>query len=106
MTNPIYKGEWITSPSKVPKGEHWVILRSESVTIPGDERSRTAPGHGYPEHTDHYLTYQVFTNEAEFKAAMAAEMESGLLYRTIRGIHVDKTYGAITRAEVMIEEAR
>jgi hypothetical protein len=29
----------------------YLILEPKSVTIPGDERSRTNPGHGYPEHT-------------------------------------------------------
>ena len=31
------------------------VLIKNSVTIPGDERSRTNPGHGYPESTHEYL---------------------------------------------------
>ena len=46
-----------TSPTKVvaspddPPGEHYVIMGFENILVPGDERSRTHPGHGYPEHT-------------------------------------------------------
>jgi len=29
----------------------YIIIKMQTRTIPGDERSRTAPGHGYPEHT-------------------------------------------------------
>lgn len=36
------------SPSDIPKKEHWAILDFVTVHIPGDERSRTNPGHGYP----------------------------------------------------------
>lgn len=37
--------------------ERYAIIRNESVTIPGDERSRQAPGHGYSAHT---ITNAVF----------------------------------------------
>lgn len=49
----------VTSPDQVPEGPHFALLiyTSESVTIPGDERSRTNPGHGYPEHTNDYPTF-------------------------------------------------
>ncbi len=43
----------VKSPSDVPDGHHYAILtfKSESIHIPGDERSRTNPGHGYPAET-------------------------------------------------------
>jgi len=44
--------------------EHYAVLiyRTESFHVPGDERSRTHPGHGYPAHTkttentEHWIT--------------------------------------------------
>jgi hypothetical protein len=46
---------------------HWAILEFDSIWIPGDERSRTAPGHGYPEHSENVVKYIVFTDENEWK---------------------------------------
>lgn len=50
------------SPSEVPKDFHYaiIIFDSTSVYIPGDERSRTNPGHGYPGGTETYNTFQYF----------------------------------------------
>lgn len=41
----------------------YAALVTKSVTIPGDERSRTNPGHGYPEHTETYLELVSFANK-------------------------------------------
>lgn len=42
----------IKGAEQVPSEEHFAILVYEhsSVHVPGDERSRTNPGHGYPAH--------------------------------------------------------
>lgn len=44
----------INSIEKFPKEEHFaaLVFTSETVYTPGDERSRTHPGHGYPESYD------------------------------------------------------
>jgi len=56
----------------IPSGECWVIVKNQSVHFEGDERSRTAPGHGYPAHTNQYaVVYQVFTDEESFKSELA-----------------------------------
>ncbi len=66
----------ITSPDQVPSGPHFALLiyTSESVTTPGDERSRTNPGHGYPEHTTDYptFTHHVTTDLTALRAAIEA----------------------------------
>ena len=56
-----------TSPKDVPTSQHYVILTLSSVTIPGDERSRTNPGHGYPEHSIGYTNYNVYTDKKEWE---------------------------------------
>ena len=43
----------------------YAALIEEKVTIPGDERSRTNPGHGYPEHTKTFTRLQEFGSEQE-----------------------------------------
>ena len=44
---------WPKQPSDFPDdGELFAILTPRSISIPGDERSRTNPGHGYPAHTE------------------------------------------------------
>lgn len=58
----------VTKLSDIPTGKHYVILRFSSIYIPGDERSRTNPGHGYPAFTEPVTNYYLYTNEAEWKA--------------------------------------
>jgi hypothetical protein len=60
--------------SEVPKTPHWAIFEFSTITIPGDERSRTNPGHGYPESTETTVNYTCFTSEEEWKTAIAARM--------------------------------
>jgi hypothetical protein len=57
---------YCSDPSKVPKGPHWAIIQGESMYIPGDERSRTNPGHGYPATTKHYVSYKAFLSEEDW----------------------------------------
>jgi hypothetical protein len=50
----------VKKPEDVPKEPHYAVLiyKTEPVHIPGDERSRTAPGHGYPAHTETYDSFE------------------------------------------------
>ena len=52
----------------VPKVKHYAILTFGSYTVPGDERSRTNPGHGYPEHIEHTASYVAYNHRAEWEA--------------------------------------
>lgn len=57
-----------SSPSDIPEGHHFaiVLFKQSSVHIPGDERSRTNPGHGYPERTETYTTNEyTFTHNRD-----------------------------------------
>jgi hypothetical protein len=54
--------------SDLPKAPFFALLKPESVTIPGDERSRTAPGHGYPEHSVDYWSLEVFLSKEDLVA--------------------------------------
>lgn len=52
----------------VPAAQHFVILRQRSISITGDERSRTHPGHGYPASTEQFLDYSCYENRADWAA--------------------------------------
>jgi hypothetical protein len=66
----------VANKNDVPKGKHYAIIiyKNQSVYIPGDERSRTNPGHGYPERYEtyesfeHYVTQDKNEWELEIKA--------------------------------------
>jgi hypothetical protein len=60
----------VTDPKHVPVGIHWAIITFSNEYIPGDERSRTNPGHGYPAHTVTKANYTAYTNEKEWKATI------------------------------------
>lgn len=60
--------KFVSSPNDLPPGEHFVILTFGTITIPGDERSRTHPGHGYPESTESTISCAVYESEGDWKA--------------------------------------
>jgi len=43
----------------------YLVVSEVSVYIPGDERSRTNPGHGYPERTEQYKEVREFKTKGE-----------------------------------------
>jgi hypothetical protein len=65
-----YPDKFVHQVSDVPDTEHWVIVKTDGVFIPGDERSRTNPGHGYPERTQNFLSYNVYFTEAKLLEAI------------------------------------
>lgn len=44
----------------------WAIIEVETTFIPGDERSRTHPGHGYPASTVSHTVYREYDNWDKF----------------------------------------
>lgn len=56
--------------SDIPNGPHYaiMIIRKVSVSIPGDLRSQTHPGHGYPASTEMYddIQYLSFPDDSSW----------------------------------------
>ena len=52
---------------EIPIGRSYAILAPKTVTIPGDLRSRTNPGHGYPEHTESSWDIQLFDTQEKWE---------------------------------------
>jgi hypothetical protein len=67
----------------------YAALVSRSVTIPGDERSRTNPGHGYPEHTESYLELVEFKDKAAMEA-WVTRSTTGYSKPSFRLIHYEE----------------
>lgn len=59
-----------TKKEDIPTEQHYVILKFSSVHIPGDERSRTNPGHGYPAHDQAYTEYYAYTDRDKWETAI------------------------------------
>lgn len=96
------------SKEQIPKTPHFamIIFDSESMTIPGDERSRTNPGHGYPEHTVTYSTFKYYYAPEIYQVARFIELleaddrkyhRSGRNYQVI---HVDRILEAKTEVKL------
>lgn len=60
----------------MPTVEHYAIIEFSTVYTPGDERSRTNPGHGYPESWDPVSHYISFTDEQEWKDEIQRRMNN------------------------------
>ena len=61
----------VKGPNDIPNGPHYavIIYGVRSVYTPGDERSRTHPGHGYPGGTDYFddLEHRVTTEKSDLE---------------------------------------
>lgn len=54
--------------SCIPQEPHYAIIRATSIHHEGDERSRTAPGHGYPAWTETVMAYHPYRGREEWIA--------------------------------------
>lgn len=59
---------YVHSVEDMPKQDHWAIIDYSSIYVPGDEQSRTNPGHGYPGGTERIVLYLAYLNHAEWEA--------------------------------------
>lgn len=83
--------------------EFYAILFPENMTIPGDERSRTNPGHGYPEHTvDHWRIEQYASKEAWIKEIERLSNQEGY-YKTKFKAVIIKPFKIKTKISLELE---
>ena len=71
----MYADKYVSKKEDVPVAEHWAILEFTSIHVPGDERSRTNPGHGYPAHNEPVVKYEAYFTEEKFLAALQQRAE-------------------------------
>lgn len=58
----------VTDKSRLPTTDHFAILEYSNIHIPGDQRSREAPGHGYPASNEPIVQYRAYLDRAEWEA--------------------------------------
>ena len=68
--------KYISDKSEIPTTPHWALLEFGTIHIPGDERSRTHPGHGYGETTESTIKYMAFDSQEEITAYLQKENNS------------------------------
>ena len=54
--------KYVKTKSDAPTTPHWAVFKFGTIHIPGDERSRTNPGHGYGDSWESSITYIAFDN--------------------------------------------
>jgi hypothetical protein len=84
----IKKMNYPQSKQDIPAKQHFAALIFKSITIPGDERSRTNPGHGYPEHTETAVEYIAFINRKEMEEWVIQEEGRGYCKKVYQIIEV------------------
>jgi hypothetical protein len=73
--------------SDFPNVDCYCIMYERSVQIPGDERSRTNPGHGYPAYTEEIFDIVLFANADEWKKEIIS-LESSLFKRAYKAFKI------------------
>lgn len=54
---------YVNSKKDMPNRPHYAVILYSKIHIPGDERSRTNPGHGYPGGYEPQISYLAFENK-------------------------------------------
>lgn len=84
--------------------EKYAALVKSSYTVPGDERSRTNPGHGYPEHSVDYTEVIKFKDHDEM-ITWVKKQESSVYYRKKYQIikYIEMTVTSTIAVEVKVK---
>jgi hypothetical protein len=61
----------------IPTEPHWAIISPVAIFVPGDQRSRDAPGHGYPEHYEEAISYDAYTDIAKWQSKIDRLIRQG-----------------------------
>lgn len=67
----------------IPKEEHYAILVPRTIHVPGDERSITNPGHGYPAYDVKCWEYLAFKDKAEWTEEIKYRHEKNMPFMPI-----------------------
>jgi hypothetical protein len=89
---------YVSSKSQMPTKEHWAIIEYSHIYVPGDERSRTHPGHGYPASNQPVLNYIAFDSKEDLEKYF--QEHSTMKIENVTIIHVKP---AVAKTVVSIE---
>ena len=65
-----------------------LLLTDLRVHIPGDERSRTNPGHGYPAHDVSYMSVEVNDSERSLEESILVHDRAKRAYLVLDAKHI------------------
>lgn len=71
----------------------YLLIDSRTIHIPGDERSRTNPGHGYPESDESVPVLKWFDNERDLLEHMETwgkNIKDPLIYELAGRVKLDR----------------
>lgn len=71
----------------------YLLIDSTTIHIPGDERSRTNPGHGYPESTQSIPVLKWFDSEElllDYMETWGKNIQDPLIYELAGRVKVEK----------------
>jgi hypothetical protein len=69
---------------KIPDYEHYAIITFDQQIVPGDQRSKESPGHGYPEHTIELMEYEPHRNIDTLKKRIEYLMSGNIEYNVLK----------------------
>jgi hypothetical protein len=58
---------WVHNKDEMPTEPHYAVMEFSHIYIPGDERSQTHPGHGYPAENKPTIEYIVFKDREHWE---------------------------------------
>jgi hypothetical protein len=64
--------------------DSYVLVTEDSIHIPGDERSQTHPGHGYPAETRKYMQIRTFESFEKLGAEVIRLDKRGVAYKMLK----------------------
>jgi hypothetical protein len=79
-----YPDKYVSEEKDIPDVEHWAIFKGDSVHIPGDERSRQSPGHGYPAGDRKFISYEVYLTQEKLMAEIKDLEKNNRLYKVAK----------------------
>jgi hypothetical protein len=89
----------VSSTDDIPNTKHWAILTSKSITIPGDERSRSCPGHGYPERVVNYVTYTAYADHDQWTTMIEQLVKTNVPFKAIAVVPAQVTTQTVISIE-------
>ena len=84
----MYPDIFVHSIDKIPEIEHYAIVKTGTIHIPGDERSKQHPGHGYPAEIRHYIDYEVYLTKEKLLLAIKEIQSDKYLKIDFKVLHV------------------
>ena len=69
---------------ELPPQPYYAILTERTIHIPGDERSRTNPGHGYPASTENYLSMTLFEDKEKWEEEIIRLAGRDVIFQAIK----------------------